>query len=382
MSERILIVGAGLYGSVCARELTDAGHSCLVLERRDRLGGHCYTRYVPEADCHVHVEGPHIFHTKSQRVWCYINKFARFNNFVNRPKVRFGGSLYSFPINLFTLYQIFGVTTPAEAKLKMELECKPIERARNMEEWCLANLGTTLYTMFIEGYSLKQWGRHPRELPPDIITRLPVRFTFDDNYFDHPYQGIPIGGYTQIFERLLEGVPISLNYDFLADRDDWIRRFDTVVYTGAIDEFFDYELGALEYRSLRFETELLDIRDFQGTAVINYTEASVPFTRIVEHKHFDQSYVAPKTVITREFPDTWVKGKGAYYPVNTRENQERLARYRVLALEHYPTVIFGGRLGTYSYLDMDKVIGAALAQSRQIVEKRSLIARRDCWSHQ
>lgn len=367
MSARILIVGAGLYGAVCARELHDAGHQVLVIEQRDAPGGNCATRYVEEADCHEHVHGAHIFHTDSDRIWDYVNRFARFNSFVNRVKVNHAGQLYSFPINLFTLYQVFGARTPAEARAAVARERVEIEQPANLEEHCLATVGPTLYRLFIEGYTRKQWKRHPSELPAEIIKRIPVRFDFDDNYFNDRHQGIPIGGYNALFDRLLSGVPVQCGIDFLPDARHWISRFDHVIYTGAIDAFYDHCHGALEYRSLRFERELLPMADFQGNAVVNYTEAEVPWTRILEHRHFDKTSPGRRpgvqhTLITREYPADHGPGREPYYPVATELNRARFERYRTMAEDEWAgKVHFGGRLAEYRYYDMHQVIGAALA---------------------
>ncbi len=368
MPKKILIVGAGFFGAVCARELTDAGFECLVIERRDHIGGNCYTVFNPEAACHCHVYGPHIFHTDKEEVWNYICGFADFNHFVNRPKVFYRGNLYSFPINLFTLYQLFGVRTPGEGQAYLEKVRWPIQDPKNLEEWCLSQIGKEVYEIFIEGYTRKQWNRHPKELPVGIIKRLPIRLTFDDNYYGHQYQGIPIGGYTALFEKILKGIAVEPGVDFLQDREYWMKNRLLIIYTGALDEFFSYNLGPLEYRTLRFETELLPVADFQGNAVINFTEDSVPFTRIVEHKHFDLSFQEPETVITREYPNNWVPGDPPYYPVNTAESQERLEKYQILAGTEVPRVIFGGRLGAYRYFDMDQVIEAALKTSKIIIQ--------------
>jgi UDP-galactopyranose mutase len=360
MRKTYLIVGAGLYGAVCARQLTDAGHRCLVIERRDHTGGCCFSRYNEEAGCHQHMYGAHIFHTEDDRIWAYINRFARFNHFVNRPKVRYRERIYSFPINLFTLYQFLGVTTPAEAELQLRKLRVPCQDPRNIEDWCLSHVGREIYEKLILGYTIKQWRKHPKDLPVSIIKRLPIRLTFDDNLFSHPYQGIPIGGYSAIFDRLLQGIEVETGVDFLEDRDRWLSLFDHVIYTGAIDAFFRYSEGILEYRSLRFETELIDIPDFQGNAVFNYTDAAVPFIRIIEHKHFDMNYSRSKTLITREYPEDWIPGKEPYYPVETETSRQVLAKYRSRVKELDGKVIFGGRLGEYKYYDMDQVIFAAL----------------------
>lgn len=370
MSQKILIVGAGLYGAVCARELHDAGHRVQVIEQRAQPGGNCATRFVPEADCHEHLHGAHIFHTDSERIWDYANRFARFNSYVNRVKVRRGDTLYSFPINLLTLHQVFGACTPAEARAAVARERVEIASPANLEEHCLATVGPTLYQLFIEGYTTKQWRRHPRELPAEIIQRIPVRFDFNDNYFNDRYQGIPIGGYSAMFDRLLAGVPVEFGVDFLRDADHWLTRFDHVIYTGPIDAFFWHCHGPLEYRSLRFERELLPMADFQGNAVVNYADADVPYTRIIEHRHFDppgaaRSAAATHTLITREYPADHTPGSEPYYPVGTAANRARFERYRSLADELGGQVHFGGRLAEYRYYDMHQVIGAALAHVRR-----------------
>lgn len=365
MNKSFLIVGSGFYGSTCARELTDAGHYCTVIDKRDHVGGNCYTRYVEEADCHEHTYGAHIFHTSSEKIWKYINRFASFNHYVNRVKVSHKSKIYSFPINLFTLYQLFGAKTPNEAMACLEEKKILIEKPKNMEEWCLANVGREIYETFIEGYSTKQWARHPRELPASIIKRVPIRLNFDDNYFNDRYQGIPIGGYTSIFDKMLEGIPVELEVDFLKHRDDLMAKHDHVIFTGPIDSFFNYSLGNLEYRSLKFDHQLLDLPDFQGNAVINHTEAKVPFTRTYEHKHFDMNYSANKTSVTFEYPEKWEPGKIEIYPVNTEENQSLFLQYQELAKE-VPEVTFGGRLGQYRYYDMHQVIGAALEKVKML----------------
>lgn len=376
MKPSILIVGAGLYGAVCARELHDAGHRVLVVEQRHAPGGNCATRYVEEADCHEHLHGAHIFHTDSERIWAWVNRFARFNGYVHRVKVRHGDGLYSFPINLFTLHQVFGVSTPAQAQAALARERLDIPHPANLEEHCLATVGPTLYRLFIEGYTRKQWRRHPSELPAEIIKRIPVRLDFNDNYFNDRWQGIPIGGYGALFDRLLAGIPVQFGVDFLPDAGHWLSRFDHVVYTGPIDAFFDHCHGALEYRSLRFERELLPVADHQGAAVVNYTDASVPWTRVIEHRHFDlpspgRRQPATHTLVTREFPADADGTHEPYYPVATSANQARLARYQALAEEVVPQVHFGGRLGSYRYLDMHQVIGAALVHVGRV-------ARGDC----
>ena len=360
MSKRILVVGAGFYGAVCARELADAGHIVHVVERRDHIGGNCYTRFCHEADCNVHVYGAHIFHTGSQQVWNYVNRFAAFNHYVNHVKVNYQGRLYSFPINLFTLHQIYGVTTPAEARAKLAQVCSPIANPGNLEEYCLATVGPELYRIFIEGYTTKQWNRHPRDLPAAIIKRVPIRLTLDDNYFDDCYQGVPVDGYTALFESLLKRIPVELEVDFLVRRDELMRAYDYVIYTGPIDAFFGYCHGALEYRSLHFESELLDTPDFQGNAVVNYPDAAVSWTRILEHKHFDLRLNAKRTLVTRECPSDWKPGMSEYYPLNDARNNAILEQYQAEAAKLVSHVHFGGRLGEYRYYNMDQVIGRAL----------------------
>lgn len=367
MGKRYLIVGAGFFGSVCARELTDAGHHCVVIDKRNHIGGNCYTKYWQEADCHQHVYGAHIFHTSSEDIWKYLNQFCSFNNYVNRVKANFRGKLYSFPINLLTLYQVFGSTTPEEARRRLEQDCVPNADPQNMEEYCLATFGKTLYENFFRGYTQKQWNREPSELPAAIARRVLIRFNFDDNYFSDRYQGIPIGGYTAIFDRLLDGIKVELETDFLANRDEWMRRFDHVIFSGPIDAFFGYSYGQLEYRSLRWETELLPCADAQGCAVMNYTDLETPYTRSYEHKHFDLRYSSSNTVLTKEFPEAWSPGKLEIYPVGTAENQALFKQYAKAAEELEGKVTFGGRLGSYRYYDMHQVIGAALTTARKLI---------------
>ncbi|MBC2606946.1 UDP-galactopyranose mutase [Pelagicoccus albus] len=367
MGKRYLIVGSGLFGSVCARELTDAGHSCQVIEKRDHIGGNCYTRKIEEAGCHEHVYGPHIFHTNSTELWNYIRRFTEFNHFSYRPRVNFKGSYYSFPINLMTLNQLWGVVTPEAAKAKLAEVREDIPDPANLEEWCLSQVGRELYETFVRGYTAKQWHHDPKDLPASLIKRLPIRLRYDDNYFNDQYQGIPKEGYTKIFERMLEGIPVEFGVDFLEDRDSWLEKFDHVIYTGSPDSFFGYSEGPLEYRSLRFERELLDTPDFQGVAAVNYTEEQIPYTRIVEHKHFDLSFSKEKTLITKEYPSDWKLGDIEFYPVNTGENQAVFAKYKSLMKEMEGKVVFGGRLGEYRYYDMHQVIAAALKRLKVLL---------------
>lgn len=358
-----LIVGSGLYGSVFAREMKDAGKSVIVLEKRSHIGGNCYTENM--YGINVHKYGPHIFHTSNKEVWEYINKFTTFNHFSYRPKVKYERKLYSFPINLMTIYQVFGVDSPFWAKTIIDDVKIPNDNPQNLEEWMLSQVGEKLYNIFIKGYTTKQWGRDPKVLPASIIKRIPIRFTFDDNYYFDNYQGIPIGGYTQMFEKLLVGIEIRLNTNFFDNRDYFIRNSKKIVYTGSIDEFFDYKFGELDYRSLKFETEILDIKDFQGNAGINYTDIKIPFTRIVEHKHFefgDQS----QTIITKEYPSDTGE---PYYPINSDGYNPKMQSY-IFLTEKTPHVIFGGRLGEYKYMNMDQVIASALDMVKK--EKTSM----------
>jgi UDP-galactopyranose mutase len=355
-----LIVGSGLFGSTFAQQANERGYRCLIIDKRSHIGGNCYTENVEGIN--VHKYGPHIFHTSDKRIWDYVNRFAEFNNFVNRPKVNYEGNVYSFPINLFTLYQLFGVKTPEEAESVLEKVRIHNTSPRNLEEWILSQVGEEIYQKFIYGYTKKQWGRDPKELPSSIIKRLPIRLTYDDNYFSDTYQGIPIGGYTKMIENMQKGIEIRLGVDFFTDRRELEKIAKTIVFTGAIDEFFNYSLGSLEYRSLKFETQFMeDVPDYQGNAIINYTEESVPFTRICEHKHFEFGR-SKSTVITREYPDNWVVGKERYYPVNNSENNIRYVEYKKMADSLGEKYIFGGRLAEYKYYDMHQVIGSALAK--------------------
>ena len=361
-----LIVGAGLFGSTFAQQAKEMGKTCLIIDKRDHTAGNAYTEKVEGIN--VHKYGPHIFHTSDETVWNYVNRFAEFNPYVNRPKVNYKGKIYSFPINLLTLYQMFGVKTPEEARNLLE-GLKTDNRApKNLEEWILSEVGEEIYRTFVYGYTKKQWGREPRELPASIIRRLPIRLTFDDNYYRDKYQGIPIGGYTQMIEKMQEGIEVRLGVDFFADREGFESLAERIVFTGPIDEFFDHQHGELEYRSLRFETQILPIEDFQGNALINYTEEEIPFTRICEHKHFEFTK-SESTVITREYPQDWSSGKEKFYPVNDEGNNSRYLLYRKMSEDLSPKYIFGGRLAEYKYYDMHQVIGSALSKVRKIIGK-------------
>jgi len=353
-----LIVGAGLFGCVFAHEMNKVGKKCLVIERRNHIGGNIFT--LEMFGINVHKYGAHIFHTDNKKIWEYINEFADFNRYTNSPVANFNGQLYNLPFNMNTFYQMWGTKTPEEAKEIIEKQKKEanIQNPKNLEEQAISLVGRDIYEKLVEGYTEKQWGKKCSELPSFIIKRLPVRFTFDNNYFNDLYQGIPIGGYTQIAEKLLDGIEVKLEVDFFDDKEKWLNIADKIVFTGMIDEFYDYCFGELEYRGLEFEEETLDMENYQGNAVINYTDSKTPFTRIIEHKHFDNAQ-SDKTVITREYPKTWVKGEEAYYPVNDEKNTKLFQKYKKKA-DNEDKVIFGGRLGQYQYYDMWKVIDEAL----------------------
>ena len=361
-----LIVGAGLYGAVFAHEMKARGKKVLVIDRRANIAGNVYTEDVE--GIHVHKYGAHIFHTNNKKVWDYITQFAQFNRFTNSPVANYKGKLYSLPFNMYTFNQMWGVVTPEEAKAEIERQRKEIVgEPKNLEEQAISLVGRDIYEKLIKGYTEKQWGRDCRELPAFIIRRLPVRLTFDNNYFNALYQGIPIGGYTKMVANLLEGIEVRLNTDYLANKDELDAMAEKVVYTGAIDAYFGYRLGHLEYRSVRFETELLDQPNFQGNAAVNYTDRETPWTRIIEHKWFefgrdDAGNELPKTIISREYSSEWKPGDEPYYPVNDEKNGALYARYREMA-QGETKVIFGGRLGEYKYYDMDAVIGAALERT-------------------
>ncbi len=365
-----LIVGAGLYGAVMARELADAGKSVLVVEKRPHIAGNIYTKQVEGIQ--VHVYGAHIFHTNNTEVWDYVNRFASFNRYTNSPIANYRGEIYSLPFNMYTFQRMWGTATPKEAEAVIARQRGEITGTpRNLEEQAISLAGRDIYEKLVKGYTEKQWGRPCSELPSFIIRRLPVRMTYDNNYFNALYQGIPTGGYTQMAERILDGIEVRLNCDYLekkAELDTLARR---VIYTGTIDAYFGYSLGPLEYRSVRFETETLDTDNYQGNAVVNYTDAETPWTRIIEHKWFefgirsDTGKPAEKTVISREYSAAWKPGDEPYYPVNDEKNNALYARYKALA-EAESSVVFGGRLGGYQYYDMDQVIAAALEKSREL----------------
>ena len=363
-----LIVGAGLYGAVFAHEMKARGKKALVIDRRAHIAGNVYTENIE--GIHVHQYGAHIFHTNNKKVWNYITQFAEFNRFTNSPVANYKGKLYSLPFNMYTFNQMWGVVTPEEASAEIERQRREITgEPKNLEEQAISLVGRDIYEKLIKGYTEKQWGRDCRELPAFIIRRLPVRLTFDNNYFNALYQGIPVGGYTKMVANLLEGIEVRLNTDYLEHKDELDALAQKVVYTGAIDAYFGYQLGHLEYRSVRFETELLDQPNFQGNAAVNYTDRETPWTRIIEHKWFefgrdDEGRELPKTIISREYSSEWKPGDEPYYPVNDEKNGELYARYRERARGE-KKVIFGGRLGEYKYYDMDAVIGAALERAEK-----------------
>lgn len=360
----ILIVGSGLFGAVFARQCLDAGKSVRVLERRDHVAGNCHTKVIDGIIRHVY--GAHIFHTNDRRIWNYVQRFGSFNAFINRPKVNYRGKIFSFPINLFTLYQLWGVTTPEEAHVRLAAERVPITDPKNLEEWMLSQVGEEIYQTFIYGYTKKQWMREPRDLHACIVKRLPIRTSFDDSYFTDCYQGVPEQGYTALIENMLDGARVELGVDYFHDRARWNARARLVVYTGCIDRFFDYQYGRLEYRTLRFSTRRLNIPDYQGNAVINYTEEEIPYTRIIEHKHFLGATTA-HTDITHEYPVAWEHGSEPYYPISDDVNMDMYRRYARIANKE-KGFIFGGRMAQYRYYDMHQVIASALKASSRFLE--------------
>ena len=353
-----LIVGSGLFGSIFAYEANKRGKKSLVIDKRQHIGGNIYTEKIE--DINVHKYGAHIFHTNNKQVWQYINQFAEFNRYTNSPVARFKDEVYNLPFNMNTFNKLWGVFTPDEAKQKIEEELKEvnIEEPKNLEEQAIKLIGKTIYEKLVKGYTEKQWGMKATDLPAFIIKRLPVRFTYDNNYFNSEYQGIPKGGYTGIIEKMLDGIDVKLNYDFFEHREELENIAEKIIFTGPIDEYYNYCFGELQYRSVRFETEVLDTDNYQGNAVVNYTEYEVPYTRIIEHKHFEFG-TGPKTVISREYSDKWDKTKEPYYPINNERNNNLYNKYKELA-DKDEKVIFGGRLGQYKYYDMDKVIEEAL----------------------
>ncbi len=361
-----LIVGSGLFGAVFAHEATKRGKKCLVIDKRNHPGGNIYCENTEGIN--VHKYGAHIFHTNDKGIWDYVNQFAEFNRYTNSPVANYNGKLYNLPFNMNTFYQMWGTKTPAEAQARIEEQKKEsgITNPQNLEEQAISLVGKDIYEILIKEYTEKQWGRKATELPAFIIKRLPVRFTYDNNYFNDKYQGIPVGGYNRIIEGLLEGIEVKLDVDFFEDRGYWENIAENLVFTGKIDEYYGYCYGKLQYRSLRFENEILEEENFQGNAVVNYTSANESYTRIIEHKHFEFG-TQPKTVITYEYPDEWSEGKESYYPINDDTNSGLYRKYKELA-EKEDHVIFGGRLAEYKYYDMHQVIGSALAKVKKLWE--------------
>ena len=360
-----VIVGAGLFGAVFAHEATKKGKKCLVIDKRPHLGGNVYCEEIEGIN--VHKYGAHIFHTNDKDIWDYVNSFVEFNRYTNSPLANFKGELYNLPFNMNTFYQLWKVKTPQEAqeKIREQVAASGITEPQNLEEQAISLVGTDIYEKLIKGYTEKQWGRKATELPAFIIKRLPLRFTYDNNYFNDKYQGIPIGGYNKLIEGLLAGVEVRTSVDFFKNKAEFTEIAEKIVFTGHIDEFYDYCFGKLEYRSLRFENQVLDQENYQGNAVVNYTEADIPHTRIIEHKHFEFGKQA-KTVVTKEFPCEWTSGMEAYYPINDEKNTEMFKRYRTLSLEE-KNVIFGGRLAEYKYYDMHQVVASALVRVKNVL---------------
>ncbi|MBQ8494461.1 MAG: UDP-galactopyranose mutase [Clostridia bacterium] len=358
-----LVVGSGLFGAVFAYEAKKRGKTCLVIEKRDHVGGNIYCENI--AGVTVHKYGAHIFHTANKRVWQYVNELCEFNRFTNSPIANYYGEIYNLPFNMNTFSKLWGVFTPEEARAKIQEQSSKITgEPKNLEEQAISLVGEDIYKKLVKGYTEKQWGRDCKDLPAFIIRRLPVRYTYDNNYFNDPYQGIPVGGYNVIIDKLLEGTDVICGVDYNADREKYNAMAETVLYTGTLDSFYDYRFGKLEYRSLKFETEVLDTPNYQGVAVVNYTDRETPYTRVIEHKHFEFG-TQEKTVVTREYPASWEEGMEAYYPVNDDRNQTLFQQYKALA-DAEQAVIFGGRLAEYKYYDMDKVIESALNKVDEI----------------
>lgn len=360
-----LIVGSGLFGSVFAHEAKKKGKTCLVIDKRSHLGGNVYCENVE--DINVHKYGAHIFHTNDKKIWDYVNNLVEFNRYTNSPVANFKGELYNLPFNMNTFYQLWGVKTPLEAKNKIQEQIQDlnISNPKNLEQQALSLVGTDVYYKLIKGYTEKQWGRKATDLPAFIIKRIPVRFTFDNNYFNDKYQGIPIGGYNKLIDALLDGIDANTEVDYFENKDNWNAKADKIVFTGRIDEYFGFKYGKLNYRSLKFETEILDTDNFQGNAVINYTDSETPYTRILEHKHFEFGN-QKKTVVTKEYSQEWEEGKEPYYPVNDNVNNDLFNKYKELS-KYESNVIFGGRLAEYKYYDMHQVIASALKKAGDFI---------------
>ncbi|MFZ9152890.1 MAG: UDP-galactopyranose mutase [Candidatus Fonsibacter ubiquis] len=355
-----LIIGCGLFGSTFARLATDAGKSCLIIDKRNHIAGNCYTEKVEGIN--VHKYGPHIFHTSNQKVWEFVNKFSNFNNYINSPKAFSKGKLYSLPFNMNTFYEIWGTTIPHNAKSIIDMQ-RFSGHPKNLEEQALSLVGRDVYNLLIKEYTEKQWGKKATDLPQFIIKRIPLRFTFDNNYFDDKYQGVPIGGYTKLFENMLNGIEVKLNVDYFKNREYFNNLSHKVVYTGCIDEFFDYEFGKLEYRSLKFKNKIIDRENYQGNAIINYCDYNIPYTRIMEHKHFEK-VKSQKTIITFEYPIKYSENTIPYYPINDSKNQEIYKKYQE-KIKSLTNFIFGGRLSEYKYMDMHVTIESAMNKFNQ-----------------
>jgi len=357
-----LLVGSGLFSCTFARKCLDHKLKCLILEKRDHPFGNCYTKNIN--DINVHMYGPHVFHTNNLEIWNFVNRFAEFNRYINKPKVKFDEKIYSFPINLMTLHQIWGVTTPEEAVERIEKERHNIQNPNNLEEWALSQIGEELYYKFVYGYTKKQWNIEPKNLPSFIIQRLPIRLNFDDNYFFDKYQGIPIGGYSHMMKNMIEDTEIILETDYFNRKDYWDKKAKNIIYTGPIDQYFNYCHGKLDYRSLKFNHKTLNISDFQGNAIINYTEYSIPYTRIIEHKHFEFGN-QNNTVISYEYPVDFTGSNVPYYPINNPQNNSKFELYKKMSSK-IKNILFGGRLAEYKYYDMHQIIGSALSKFKKI----------------
>lgn len=362
-----LIVGCGMFGSVCARELTDHGYKCLIIDKRNHIAGNCYTTKHDNID--VHEYGPHILHTNSKEIWKYVNQFSEFNNYYHRVKVQYEKQIYSFPINLFTLYQLFGVQTPQQAIDKLNEKRSNIQNPKNLEEWVLSKVGEEIYKIFFYGYTKKQWNREPKHLPIDTIKRIPIRTTYEDNYFYDKYQGIPVNGYTELFKNMIYRIDMDLGINYLEKQDYWDNKAKRIIYTGPIDEFFNMTYGPLEWRSLEFKKEIHDIEYYQGCAIVNYTDENIPFTRITEHKYFNFSK-NNQSIITKEYPTNYEIGKEKYYPINDEKNNDIYKKYKLLINKN--KYIFGGRLAEYMYYDMHQVIGSALKTIKDILNDKRI----------
>jgi len=359
-----IIVGSGFFGSICAYELTKSGYKCLVLEKRNHIGGNCYTEN--KDGINIHTYGPHIFHTSNEKVWSWINQFVTFNNFTLRPVANYKGEIYSLPFNMWTFSKLWNITHPEEAKKIIEEQSKEIVEPQNLEEQAIKLVGKDVYYKLIKGYTEKQWRKSANDLPKEIIKRLPVRFTYDNNYFNDKYQGIPVGGYTQIFDKLLKGIDVKLNVDYLKDKEYWNSQSKNVIYTGPIDAYFDYEFGELEYKTTEFDHQRIETDNFQGISMMNFTDIEVPYTRCIEHKHFENSD-SKVTWISYEYPVEYNRNKEPYYPVNDKTNNEKYSEYKKLS-ENINNVYFGGRLAEYKYYDMHQVIDSGLKFVDELLE--------------